>query len=545
MKKRFYYYLLISIFSSVIWLWKTPKTLAAEKISFRYNLLEFSLPCQSLEIYAKTGKIDRNLGFYLKFIEDQDAKKLQKILAHPIKIDSVRLYRFLNTSVGQQILKTLGELIQPSFTQNGFYALRSALILAASEPDGLTLINFLHHFPSETMYINGENSLKFINTFSKLIKHSNVAIAEIKEQATIAAQKGVKINFKQYPDLRKSGDFSWKKENLVFHDSKRDRIFSAELYRPQTPNSIPLIVISPGLGANGNNFAYLAKHLASYGFGVITVSHSGSDRAQMEKFLKGINREIMEAQEFVNRPIDISFLLDELDKIESNKSIDNGSLNLEQVGVIGHSFGGYAALALAGAELNLSYLEQHCEGESKQKKLYNFSLLIQCIALKLENNHEYQLADSRVKAVFAINPTISSVFGQEGLSKVNIPTTLVSGTKDFVTPALIEQIIPFTWLEQAEKHLLLIEKGGHSYTTEGSYKENKNVSKTNFQAQIYKDYFQAMTLAFMQNYLTDNDDYQMFLNSSYAYFISHNLLKLHFINSLNNQELKYFLTVNN
>lgn len=544
MKKKFYY-LLIFIFGSIIWLRQSPKTMAAEKISFRYNLLEFSLPSKSLETYAKTGEIDSNLNLYLKYIDREDAHKLQKILNRSIAIDRVKLYRFLNTAVGKQILNTVGELIQPSSTQNGFYALRSALILAASEPDGLTLMNFIRHFPSEVMYINGENSLDVITTFSKLINYSNNAVAVIKKQSSIEAKKEANINFDRYPDIRKPGSFTWKKEFLVFNDPKRDRVFFAELYRPQTNNYVPVIVISPGLGADGNNFGYLAEHLASYGFAVITVNHSGSDRAQVEKFLKGINREIMEAQEFINRPIDISFLLDELAQIESNKSISDRSLNLEQVGVIGHSFGGYAAMALAGAELDFSYLEQNCKTESKQTQLYNFSLLLQCIALELSNNNRYQLSDSRVKAVFAINPTISSVFGQKGLSKIKIPITLVSGTKDFVTPALIEQIIPFTWLEKTEKHLLLIEKGGHSYTSEGTYKENNTTPINDAKAQIYKEYFQAITLAFMQNYLAANDDYQIFLNSSYGYFLSHDLFKLHLINFLNYNELKHFSITNN
>ena len=62
-----FYYLFLSIFTSILWLYKSLSVVAAEKISLRYGLLEFSLPVSSLENYVKTGQSDRYIDVYLQY----------------------------------------------------------------------------------------------------------------------------------------------------------------------------------------------------------------------------------------------------------------------------------------------------------------------------------------------------------------------------------------------------------------------------------------------------------------------------------------------
>ena len=77
--------------------------------------------------------------------------------------------------------------------------------------------------------------------------------------------------------------------------------------------------------------------------------------------------------------IDISFLLNELEQL--NKYQLQGQLNLEKVGIFGHSFGASTAFALAGAEINFNQLQQDC---GPQMEILNMSLLLQCRALELK-----------------------------------------------------------------------------------------------------------------------------------------------------------------
>jgi hypothetical protein len=254
--------------------------MAAEKVALWYGFWEFSLPIASLETYARTGKVDSHLAVYVNPHDERSLAKLSKFFTYEIDVDSIAIYRFFNSSFGKTILNYLGEVIKISPNKNGFYALRSALILAASEPEGLTLLNILQNFPTSTIYINGEISLKLANALVKLIEQNQKAIATIKRQAIIKAQGESKINYARQIDIRKAGSLTWQQETLTFNDLKRNRSFTTELYRPNLNinTSIPVIVISPGLGADANNFSYLARHLVSYGFAVVIVNHPGSDR---------------------------------------------------------------------------------------------------------------------------------------------------------------------------------------------------------------------------------------------------------------------------
>ncbi|MGF1676636.1 MAG: hypothetical protein ACFCUV_23610 [Rivularia sp. (in: cyanobacteria)] len=44
--------------------------------------------------------------------------------------------------------------------------------------------------------------------------------------------------------------------------------------------------------------------------------------------------------------------------------------------------------------------------------------------------------DERIKAVIAINPLTSHIFGEVGLNKLQAPVLLVAGTDDYFVPAL-------------------------------------------------------------------------------------------------------------
>jgi predicted dienelactone hydrolase len=164
---------------------------------------------------------------------------------------------------------------------------------------------------------------------------------------------------------------------------------------------------------------------------------------------------VTQPREFIDRPLDVKYLLDELERLDAANP--NLQLNLRQVGVIGQSFGGYTVLALAGASLNFEQLQKDCKALEDS---LNVSLLLQCRALELPRI-QYNLRDERVKAAIAINPITSSIFGKDGMSDIQIPVTLVSSSDDKIAPALPEQIQPFTWLNNPEKYLVLLEGGTH------------------------------------------------------------------------------------
>jgi predicted dienelactone hydrolase len=116
-------------------------------------------------------------------------------------------------------------------------------------------------------------------------------------------------------------------------------------------------------------------------------------------------------------------MLDELKRSFGNR------LNLEQVGILGQSLGGYTSLALVGAKVNYQQLQKDCAPSNDS---LNLSLLVQCRAL--EQPFNFELQDQRIKGAIAINPVGSSIFGQSQFSQIKVPLMLVAGSDDTVSP---------------------------------------------------------------------------------------------------------------
>ena len=310
-------------------------------------------------------------------------------------------------------------------------------------------------------------------------------------------------------------------------DISRDRIFPVDLYLPQSKGSqpLPLIVISHGLGSDLTTFAYLAKHLASHGFAVAVPEHPGSSARQIEALLSGLDNNVTPPQELVDRPLDIKFLLDTLarnygDKIDTN-----------HVGMIGQSFGAYTTLALAGAELNWQTLDRDCPNLDNS---WNLSWLIQCLALQIPSTiSETNLKDDRITAAIAINPLVSAVFGQKNLSKIKLPVMLISGSADPITPALPEQIEPFTWLTTRNKYLVLL-KGGTHFSTLNESAGSIPVPEQAIgpDPKIAQNYVEQLGLAFFSRYIKEQPLYDDYLNAEYGAVISQEKFPLRLVETL-------------
>ncbi len=505
-------------------------TFAAQRIYASYAALERSISIDALELYAKEGKVNDDLAAYVKYADPKVMVQLRRVLLARIDIDPVAVSQFFYTPQGEVLLQRVGQIIQTESRQTGVYALRSALVLAAADSEGLTLLNVLRYFPSNSMRIDLKRSLQLADEVETIINRTNQAVVSISQEADITATAGVKVDFSQMPDLRNSGRYKWNKQTLTLNDKTRDRIFVADFYIPVTSRSVPVIVISHGLASDRTTLAYLATHLASHGFAVAVPEHPGSDTERLRNLFAGRANTADEPSEFINRPYDVKYLLDRLQALDNEDS--TYQLNLDQVGVIGQSFGGYTALALAGAPINFPLLEKDCED---RVNALNISLLLQCRALELPVT-QYNLRDPRVKAAIAINPLSSSIFGEDSLNKIKIPLMIVSGSNDTVAPALPEQIIPFSWLTTPQKYLVLFEGGTHfSALSEPSPDTNPLVLPFPIYGaypNLVRRYMRALSVAFSGVYVANNSQYQPYLSASYTNAIAQPVAKVKLVQSL-------------
>ncbi|MBD2299839.1 alpha/beta hydrolase [Nostoc sp. FACHB-190] len=510
--------------------------LGAERIKFNYGLLEESIPISSLESYVKTGKVDESLASYSRYVGKKQLTQLRKALITPIPLSQIEVSQFLYTPIGERLLEKLGKVIQTESNLSGFYAIRAALILSATNKQNFTLLNVLQKFPASAISINLNQSLEIVDALQDLVNQTQNAVALVNQQSQQQLINTSTLKVAPLQDLRKPGSFRFIKQTILLNDLSRLRQFPADIYLPITQNPRPVIFISHGLGSDRTSFAYLAEHLASYGFVVAVPEHPGSNSKQLQALLSGTADRVTNPREFIDRPLDIKFLLDELTRLSKNNPKFQGRLNLEQVGVIGQSFGGYTALALVGAEINFKKLNSDCPA---LEDTLNVSLLLQCLAVNLPHT-EYNLSDSRIKAAIAINPVDSSIFGQASLSKIKIPLMIVSGSADTVAPALPEQIQPFTWLTTPNKYLALINGGTHFSTISESSNAVVPVPTAIIGSSpaLAQRYIQALSVAFLETYAVDQANFLPYLSTDYINNISRQPLPLSLIKSLTSEELQ-------
>lgn len=509
--------------------------LGAEQIKFSYSLLEFSLPVTDLKTYAQEGKISSQLASYTKYLKPEDIAQLRQVLTEKQKLSPVAVSQFLYSEIGESMLKSAGELIQTDSRQNGFYAIRAALILAAADPKGFTLLNTMRYFPSQSIRINSEELLALMNKLSTLNKETSQALSVIEQQSNTEASAEPPVDISKLPQLyNKSGPFSWQKRAIAFVDTNRKsltgsiktRVIQTDIYLPKSQTPAPVVVISHGLGSDRDSFAYLAENLASYGFAVVVPEHPGSDSLQMEALLTGKSQQVFADTELIDRPLDVTFVLNQLEQRSTSDPWLQGKINVQQVGVIGQSFGGYTALVLAGARININQLHKDCKSEPDS---VNVSLLLQCRALALgKNSPDYEqiqqnlsnldLRDRRVKAVIALNPFTSSILGQAGMSRIEIPVVIAGGASDTVTPVLLEQVQAFSWLTTKDKYLGIGDKGTHTDLI-GGVSSVILPSSNRFSGsdpELGRIHLQAFSTAFMKVYLAHQTQYRPFLSTSYV-----------------------------
>jgi predicted dienelactone hydrolase len=521
--------------------------MAAEKIYVSYSVLEITIPVMSLETYTKTGIIDDKLAVYQQYISSDKLQELRQILLRNVKITPAVASQFLHTQQGEFIVQRLAKLITSKSPENEseIEDLRTAIISASGQPEGLTLLNLLRNYPSSSIRLNLADSLEIAAEIENIINETQQAIAILQQQSKIEAATIPKKNLSFLANLQNPGIFTFKKSTLEFFDLTRERHLLTDIYIPNLQNTTPVIVISHGLGLDSSNFRYLAKHLASHGFAVVVPNHP-------HLFFNNRNkRKLQEANEFINRPLDIKYILDQLEKTNQSDGEFKGKLNLQQVGIFGQSFGGYTALALAGAKINFQQLQQDCQPDALQDT-WNMSLLLQCRALELQNKSTQQeninLRDQRIKAAIAVNPITSSIFGESGLNQMQTPVMFIGSSEDTVAPALYEQILPFSWLTNPHKYLVMLVGATHFSSIGNSNPGSQQIALPPDMvgnASQARAYINSLSLPFFQTFVYQKPQYLPYLNAGYAQTISSQSLGLNLVKYLKSPQLAPILEHNN
>lgn len=144
-----------------------------------------------------------------------------------------------------------------------------------------------------------------------------------------------------------------KSQTFEVTDKKRDRVLPLRVYLPASSKPAPVILFSHGLGGSRDNNPYLGDHWAKRGYVVVFVQHPGSDeqvwKDQPALQRMGALKGAASLENFLARGGDIPVVIDALTtwNRQSGHQLEN-RMNLEKIGMSGHSFGANTTQSVAG-----------------------------------------------------------------------------------------------------------------------------------------------------------------------------------------------------
>jgi predicted dienelactone hydrolase len=229
-------------------------------------------------------------------------------------------------------------------------------------------------------------------------------------------------------------------------DASRDRVLPLRVYLPETKSPAPVILFSHGLGGSRDNNPYLGNHWAARGYVVVFVQHPGSDES-VWKDVAPLDRmaaakQAASLENFLARNKDIPAVIDALARWNGEKdhALQN-RLDLEHIGMSGHSFGATTTQAVAG--------------ESFARDRFSF-------------------LEPRIKAAVMMSPGPPSAGDPEkAFASIRIPCLLMTGTEDdspIGNSKAADRLTVFPGLKLAPAWQVVFDKGNHMTFSERDLK---------------------------------------------------------------------------
>lgn len=226
-------------------------------------------------------------------------------------------------------------------------------------------------------------------------------------------------------------------DNITLKDERRNRELPVRVYHPQESGSFPVIIFSHGTGGSQESFSYLGKFWASHGYVCIHPTHLGSDLSILQKIgLQALLEITNQPESWLERPQDISFLIDSLSELEQQIPALRGKINQSFIGVSGHSYGAYTTMLLAGAIIEMPGVKAASLGR-----------------------------DDRTWVFLPISPPGTGRLGLNDCSwdKIAAPVMSISGTKDqgWEGEPPTWRMEAFKYMQTGDKYHVLIKGANH------------------------------------------------------------------------------------
>lgn len=291
--------------------------------------------------------------------------------------------------------------------------------------------------------------------------------------------------------------------DLVVTDERRNRELPLRVYLPppavgRAPTGAakavpaPVVLFSHGLGGASTNNPYLGEHWAARGYVAVFMQHPGSDESVWKdapplQRMKAM-REAASLENYLLRADDVPAIIDQLAEWNAGKDHAlSGRLDLEHVGMSGHSFGAVTTQAVSG---------------QKQPAARGVR----------------DLREPRIDAAIAMSPSAPqrgrADFMQRAFGEVRTPWLLMTGTDDGApigdqTPE--SRLLVYPALPPGDKYEVVLFEAEHSAFGQGPLPGDRAGRNPNHHRAIL-----ALSTAFWDAYLKGDPRAKAWLQSEGA-----------------------------
>jgi hypothetical protein len=143
--------------------------IAAEQVIVKYKIFRESVSVAELTTFVETGETSSELRSYLN-TSGQKPEDVRRTLSQEANVNVVTLDRALNNPVGNFLLDQIGLAVHPPANTASRQALRSALVLSASQDSKVSLIEIIQKYPTAEVELEGERLSQAYRQISAIAK---------------------------------------------------------------------------------------------------------------------------------------------------------------------------------------------------------------------------------------------------------------------------------------------------------------------------------------------------------------------------------------
>lgn len=245
--------------------------------------------------------------------------------------------------------------------------------------------------------------------------------------------------------------------------------FPGSAFRDAEPavGNFPLVIFSHGSNGFRVQSLFFTEHLATHGFIVITADHPGNTASDsLNPGQTGLNL----AHNYRLRLHDIQRLVEFAGTLNGEGGALEGLINLDKIGISGHSFGGYTSFASSGGQVSIDSYKAWCNAPvgvalpdftliDPYPDASEFSCFLNDLFDRVELAGDLPLVDIQPDAIVAFAPWNAPIFSD--LSTVTAPTMIIVGSADSITVPERDAYRFYTDIGSETKSLAVLEGADH------------------------------------------------------------------------------------